>query len=441
MKKIWITLKTTLERTTSSIAFIPTLFAVSGLLLSLLTVTLEYDPAVVDLKGNIDFLLVKNIEDGRLVLGTAVSSIISLMVFSFSMVMIVLSQASSTLSPRILPGLISNKPHQIILGFYLGTILYSLIMIVNFQGDSEYTIPALGILISMILSVGCLSLFIYFIHSISKSIQVDSILNTIFEETLNQLEVSDYKDPQSTDLVPAMDDWEEILTLKSGYLKNMKIRDLLNFAKENDFQVGISKHVGVFIVKDYPYLKINCKEKLSKKTIANIRACFTFYTEDQVKDHYFFGFKQISEIAAKALSPGINDPGTAIKSLDLLSVLFIKRMEISEPMYALDKNEVPRIFFSPVMLEELILHNLIPIREFGKSDVLVMVKLLEVLKNMVFADREKKKYTDTLSETIKSIIQCADSALKNSLDREQVNLLIRIIDKTFSEKQVLKHLE
>ncbi|NIU61616.1 MAG: DUF2254 domain-containing protein, partial [Pseudomonas stutzeri] len=59
----------------------------------------------------------------RLILGTLVGGIISLMVFSFSMVMVVLNSAASSLSPRVIPALISSRSHQVVLGVYLGTII------------------------------------------------------------------------------------------------------------------------------------------------------------------------------------------------------------------------------------------------------------------------------------------------------------------------------
>ncbi|ERM82695.1 hypothetical protein P872_06690 [Rhodonellum psychrophilum GCM71 = DSM 17998] len=441
MKNIWYTLKISLHRTTSSIAFIPTLFAFCGLALSFLVASVEYEPWVLDFKEKIGFLLIGSLDNGRLILGTLVASTISLMVFSFSMVMIVLSQASSSLSPRVLPGLISNKPHQIILGFYLATILFSLIMIINFQAEGEYKIPSLGILFAMAFGITSLTLFIYFIHSISKSIQVETILHNIFKSTLHQIGLRDQKEPQQEIQIPDQGNaWLDICTKRAGYLKKVNEEDLILLADKHDFQLSICSPIGQFLVEGYPFLKVNAGQKLPETVNAEIMGCFTFYFDDEVEDHYMFGFKQVSEIATKALSPGINDPGTAIKALDLLSVLFIRLMAIHESLVVSGKDGKARIFHSPVKLEELIFQNLIPIREFGKKDVLVMVKLLEVLKNMVFADRNDGKFTEPLLKTVQSCIQCADAALKNSLDREQINSLIQHIEKTGGEKYRLEHL-
>ena len=112
------------QRIIHSLAFYPTLIAIGFFLLCLLTMAIEYQPWMMALKGYFDLGLVRNADNARLILGTLVAGILSLMVFSFSMVMVVLNQAGSNLSPRVIPGLITKRSHQVVLGFYLGTTMY-----------------------------------------------------------------------------------------------------------------------------------------------------------------------------------------------------------------------------------------------------------------------------------------------------------------------------
>ena len=124
-------LKTSYIHIINSIAFYPAIITFGFLLFSFFIMRIEYTPFIIDLKKGLSPMLVNGIDDARLILGTIVGSIFSLMVFSFSMVMLVLNRASSTLSPRVIPGLITQKSHQIVLGVYMGTIVYSLILIIN----------------------------------------------------------------------------------------------------------------------------------------------------------------------------------------------------------------------------------------------------------------------------------------------------------------------
>ena len=62
----------------------------------------------------------------------------------------------------------------------------------------------------------------------------------------------------------------------------------------------------------------------------------------------------MSEIAVKALSPGINDPGTAIKTVDLLSVLLSRRLALSERDFASLPDEPPRLCYQELPLDQLL---------------------------------------------------------------------------------------
>jgi uncharacterized membrane protein len=104
------------------------------------------------------------------------------------MVMVVSNNASASLSPQVIPGLISDKGHQKTLGFSLGTILYSLLLITSIEQNSTTRIPSLGVLISLGFGIACLGLFVHFIHSISRSIQVEYILNNLYHTTLKKLD-------------------------------------------------------------------------------------------------------------------------------------------------------------------------------------------------------------------------------------------------------------
>ena len=418
-------LRTSYIQTINSIAFYPSIIAFGFLLFSFFIMRIEYTPFIIDLKKGISAMLVNGLEDARLILGTIVGSIFSLMVFSFSMVMLVLNSASSTLSPRVIPGLITQKSHQVVLGVYLGTIIYSLILIINIQSKTaEYQIPTLGILLSMIFSILCLGMFIYFIDSISKSIQVDNILQRIFQKTKYQIEKSGIA--QKPFQMPNTDGWCTVHADSSGYLKQVEYGQLRNVCQANDITIEITENPGFFFVAGFPIAKVN--KPVNKEIAKDIRNCFMFYIEEHVSDHYLFGFKQISEIAVKALSPGINDPATAIKAIDMLSILFIDKMSLNEKNYILDSDGKLLVFFRAPTLEELLFINLTPIREYGKQDATIMLKILESLKNLAYADKIAQQYQGLLTKYMQSMILSAVNNIKNDLDIEQIDISINRIN-------------
>lgn len=168
----------------SKIAFYPTLLAVSGFLFALLMMYFEIHGISRKSMEIFPQLIVENGDTALTVLSACLGGLISLMVFSFSMVMLLLSQASSNYSPRLLPGLISNKKHQFILGIFLSSILYIIFTLFSIEpSDQKYALPGVSVLLGIVFTISCLVAFIYFIHNISQSIQINNILDTVFLES------------------------------------------------------------------------------------------------------------------------------------------------------------------------------------------------------------------------------------------------------------------
>ncbi|HET8859965.1 DUF2254 domain-containing protein [Marivirga sp.] len=425
-------------RIINSIAFYPTLLSILFLIISLIIIQVEYSEYLIGLKEKLSIYLVNNSENARLILGTIVGSIISLMVFSFSMVMVVLNRATATLSPRVLPGLISNRFHQIVLGVYLGTIIFSLLLIVNIDApDREFQVPSLGILISMILSISCLGLFVYFIHSISEKIQVDNILNELKKSTYNTIKEFDIKDDKKRksqfDPKPNFEGWFKQKANKSGFLKRISYKSLAAFCQKNEVRVKMQIKTGTYLVEHYPYALTD--KELDKKQNKELLACFTLYTEEHISDHFSFGFGQISEIAVKALSTGINDPGIAIRAIDLLSELFIQLILIEQQVYIKDKDDNISVYLKPITFEDILFQNFTPIRNYGKGDVLVMLQILASLEKMLEVDYEKKLYFKEIYNFLRSSIKCCEEQFDDNLDREQLNKIINRINLKLTNNQ------
>ena len=416
----------------NSIAFYPTIISIGFVILSIVIMRIEFNEYVIESKKSISQFLVHDEENARLILGTIVGSLISLMVFSFSMVMVVLNSATSTLSPRVLPGLISNKFHQIVLGFYTGSIVFSLVLIININSpEVEYSVPSLGILISLSLSVTCLALFVYFIHSISQKIQVENILDGIYFNTKIQLKQMVQEAYYGC---PNTDDWFDCNSDQSGYLKMIDLTSLKRFCEKENVVIHVKQHLGAFLIKNQPMLKLD--RPISDELKKELMALFVLYTEERVADHYLFGFKQISEIAVKALSPGINDPGTAIKAIDLLTDLFILRMAVSEKCAFMNTNGKVCVYLEPIKVRELLLQTMIPIRIYGKSDIYVIKSLLKGVSAILFSLEDQEEYQNILHEMCESIMSSSD-CYHSKVDFELINESLKGVNRYFSkEKQI-----
>ena len=418
-------------------AFYPSVIGMGFIALAILVMSVEFMEPVMWFKERISLIIVKDPADARLLLGTIIGSIISLMVFSFSMVMVVLNQISGALSPRVVPGLVTNKWHQTVLGVYLGTILFSLLLVLNMHQDGNAEeLPALGILFSMASAMISLLLFVYFIHSISNSIQVDYIVNKIYRKTIHKMEENGAE--QIAEL-PETDRWMELKLINPGYLKRIEIRRLKAICKREDLQAHITRRIGYYFVEGYPILKVS--KEVSEEVGKELLDCLVFYIEEHVEDHYVFGFKQLNEIAVKALSPGINDPGTAAKVINLMSDLFVTRLRLEDFLVYRDHEENPRLYLEEPTLNELFLNNLIPIREYGKKDAHTLFTLLLSLKNILRADCLDGHEKKVVIQFTRSVVETCDFELNNKLDKKFINEVIDLINQQVGKEDKVEYLK
>lgn len=415
------------QRIIHSLAFYPTLIASGFFLLCLLTMAAEYQPWMMAFKDRFDLGLVSNADNARLILGTLVTGILSLMVFSFSMVMVVLNNAAASLSPRVIPSLVSNKGHQKTLGFYLGTILYALLLITTIEQGNNERIPSLGVLITLALGIVCLGLFVHFIRSISQSIQVEHILGNLYNTSLEKLDACGVA-PQW----PDDSEWITVHAQRNGYFKELNVKEVNTLLQRHQVRMTVLAHRGFFVSEGHPLFRL--ERPLDEAVCQQLLDCFDFFIEEYASTHYFFGCRQMSEIAVKALSPGINDPGTAIKTVDLLSVLLSRRLALSERDFASLPDEPPRLCYQELSLDQLLLQLLGPIRAYGATDVCVLVSLLQAFKNLLHRPASREQRTDLLRHA-RSVRDSAERHLSEQRDREEINHFIVRINRTLQDSE------
>ena len=396
----------------SRIAFYPTLLSIVGFLFALFMMYLEGQGISKKMLGIIPQLMVENGDTALTVLSACLGGLISLMVFSFSMVMLLLSQASNNYSPRLLPGLISDKRHQLILGIFLSSILYIIFTLFSIQPSEEkYTLPGVSVLLGIIFTITCLVSFIYFIHNISQSIQINNILDNIFVEARNRLTHLVETEEKSQKSFPNTENWNEYKIGHSGYFQNVSTENILEICEKHDTKIYIIIPKGLFILSKAVFLK--SEKKLEKDVVDSIFANISFARGELVDDNYILAFKQITEIAVKAMSPGINDPGTAINAIDYLTELFSLRMQKSdESIFSKDEKELLQI--ATVSFRELVYYIMASLRTYCKHDPIMVQKLLWMLTYL-----EKQP---TVSENYLQIIKKEKEVLlaqaKTSLDSE-----------------------
>jgi len=376
--KLWINNR--FQKVLNSIAFYPAFIGLLFLVLSFFVIQFDYSDAGKDLKSRFDYLTLKDASTARTIISAIAAGILSLTVFSFSMVMIVLNQAASQMSNRVLDKLIGNRFQQIVLGIYIGTIVYALFLLSTIRDiDSGIYIPAISTYLLILITIFDIFLFIYFLHYITQSVKYKVIIERIYNDTKESLEDSCRlkKEP------PKAAEFETDHIVKStapGIYTGFDERSIIKICSEYDCCVYMIHIPGTFILEGVSLFKLN--KQIPDKAKDDILKSMYIDNDESIDQNFFFGFRQLSEVAVKALSPGINDPGTAIESMRALFRLYTYRISFFPANVIEDENSIPRIVLQELAFEKIFTDTLLPIWDYGKNDRMIQHELFQLLNQL-----------------------------------------------------------
>ncbi|TDX31680.1 putative membrane protein [Modicisalibacter xianhensis] len=384
-----------LNRFRQSIAYLTSLITLVYLGLALLVVLLPVDASV--LPNFLEFVNFDDPDTARTLLATLIAGMISLMVFSFSMVMSVLSQAGGNFSHKLVFGLVTERRHQQVLGHYLGTILFILVLLmVPEDGRTPDLWRSLAVYLGAAMVIHCLALFVYFIHNASQSVQINAVTQELHRSALQSMQGLQARQEQSrwcyisNRQVPA--DCHVIHARQSGYIQRTHLDELANLARQANATIHFNFTLGDFIVRGFPILQIETARSLDDDWCNAVRSHLEYVEGESIQDLYVNGLTQLMEIAIKALSPGINDPGTARLCLHQITELLCERLRFQPCNTLADETGQVRVTWREESLESLLYKLYTPILHYGRDDVSIGLALLQSLKTLsLFADAEQRE--------------------------------------------------
>ncbi|MGK9064281.1 DUF2254 domain-containing protein [Stutzerimonas chloritidismutans] len=404
------------KRITESIAFYPVIITAVYALIAAAVLTLENSSMAAPVSERLPAGL-RDPDTGREILGTLVTSIVSLTVFSFSMVMVVLNGAAARLTPRVLPGLISDTRNRVILGIYLGSTLYYLLLISVIDTKDSTSIPSVGVALAVLMGIFNLAMFVVFIRSVSQSIQVDWVLNQLYQGAYANLEK---RKKRLSDAGPFPDaaGWWCLPASRPGYLRAVNERRLGELLSKRGLVAVIQVEPGFFLVEGHPLIRFS--EPLDEHEQAWATDCFDFHNNEFASANVSYGMRQMAEIAVKAISPAINDPGTAMRAVNLISVLLQRIGGVPPYDVGCFDEGVPRLFYPQLAMPRMLETVIAPIRVYASQDPLVIITLLQCMKNALH-DSPSDEQIEAIHEEIRALRDQADAEVANWRDRQAVN--------------------
>lgn len=376
----------------SSYWFVPTAMATISIALSLGTTAFD---AVLphDVIEKIGWLYSGGPEGARSILSTVAGSMITTAGVVFSITIVVLSLTSSQFGPRLLGNFIRDTGTQVVLGTFIATFIYCLFTLrVVRSGDSGSFVPHLSITVAFVLALASTAVLIYFIHHISTSIQADSIITAVYQELdaaidrhLPEQQEHGAGEPGRNDVRAALpeefdrDGWP-VAADNSGYLQAIDHDGLMRTAVENDLILSLHTRPGKFIAAGEHLVTVWPREHWDEKLAARVNSSFIQGRQRTDEQDMEYSIHQLVEVALRALSPGINDPFTAMTCINWLSAALgrIAQRKLPSALHYDDKGNL-RLLSVPVTFAEIVEAAFGQIRNAAANHVQVILCLLDAI--------------------------------------------------------------
>jgi len=377
----------------SSFWFIPSLLAIASIFLAIQVASYEVAPT----KNHIPFLPNAGIPlaSARLVLSTIAGSMITVASLVFSMTLIALSLISQQLGPRVLLRFMDDRPTQIVMGLFIATFLFSVIVLFRIDNNAvSGRVPGLSVLSSAGLAFISLGMMIHFVHHTANRIQADVLiaalgndLNASSQSLISShdrsFEIADADEIAEFDKQFDGKSAQAICAASSGYLSGFDVVTACRLGHEHGLHFKARSRLGSFVLEGTPVLDVSGIdasddnfEELSQQIQNLLRLNQRRTPEASIE----FELNALVEVALRALSPGVNDPYTAMASIDRLSDgLRILMKQKSPYRVSRDTDDDIRFAFMPAPFERYLEVALAAIIEMAEGNTLVMKKIDETL--------------------------------------------------------------
>ena len=344
---------------------------------------------------SLQFLYKTSPESARALLTTIASSMITVTSIAFSITVVALTLASSQFGPRLIRNFMMDKGTQAVLGVFVSTYLYCLLVIQATKSLTEHAfVPGMSVYVAVILAFLSVAVLIFFIHHVARSIQADYVIDSVYCELRisidrlfpNAVKGSEMTVIQTPQYQKTYLNRQEIMARSSGYVQALEVKHLVSLAQKHDMVIEVLHMPGDFVIQNTPVLVVFCQSTelpLAEQKLLQMIIQGSQRTPVQDPE---FAIHQLVEIAVRALSPGINDPYSAITCVDKLSAILCELSERPFPQSSkFDDTGAIRVTTNAIKYSGLAEAAFNQIRQYSKDSIAVTIRLLESLDNLALA--------------------------------------------------------
>ncbi len=382
-------------------------------------------------------------EGARALLSTISGSMMTVAALTFSITIVGLTTASQQFGPRLLRNFISDRGYQVVLGTFLAAFVYCLLVLrtVTEVGE-EYFVPYVSLAVAILLAVAGVGVLVYFIHHAAFSLRAENVVAATGRELKAAIER----------LYPERSTWagsragkdsrelpkgfptgaHDVSAVTSGYIQTIDYNGLTKVAKENGLILRLERRPGHFVTEEGVLFQSWPDRVVDEEVLQALNKCFVVGPHRPLAQDVESAVEQLVELALRALSPGINDPDTAILCIDQLTDALARAAERDIPPALLPVEGEVCLVTYPLTFIDLVDQALSRIRQYGRGSVPVTVRLLEAIA-AVGPRLQHEAGRRALLAQAHMLKRSSDEAIPEAEDRRVVDMRFRAAEKALND--------
>lgn len=372
----------------------------------------------------------------RTVLAAIAGSLITVTALTFSLTVVTLQLASSQFSPRLLRTFTRDRFVHATLALFLATFAYALTVLrtVRTANDDQQTfVPHASVTVAFALTLASVICLVLFLAHLAGKIRVETLLRDVHTDATHTARhvLTERRSGSGTDApFPAIPpNSVPVLAAASGFLSRVDEDAMLAAATDTDTVIVIDQPPGGSVIAGTPVGAAwpRAADAFDTDTAAALttrvsRAISTHFEPTAAQD-VGFGLRQLTDVAIKALSPGINDPTTAIHALGHSAALLceLTQRDLGNRILRDDQHRIRVVLRGPSLRDLLDLAVAQP-RRYGAADPLVLARLLTLLRELAWIV-ELPDHRRAITDQLTRLMATADAQGYDPTERHRLTTL------------------
>lgn len=380
-----------LDELRESYWFLPTTLALGAIVLSLGTGWVDVNLAL-DLPDGFGFGLYIDSESARALLQTVAGAVIGVAGTAFSILIAAVVFASGQFGPRIVGNFMRDRRNQFALGVFLATFLYCLLVLRLVTPDQ---VPRLSLVTAFLLTLASVGTLIHFFHHASDSIRLSAIISKVGTSLLDHIKRRFPDDPEDhpagdVEIPRAPADAVPVEAEATGYLRIVDFDGLVALAHYQGLCLRVDRKPGDFIVSRRAIAWV-WPAAAAEDAVEDIRSAFEVGPSRTPAQDLRFLAQQLIDVAERGLSPGINDPRTAMSCLDWLAaaLALAERGDIRPPVLC-DEEGNPRVVLARESFADFAEFILGRLRPHFQTEYSAAMHMMEALGSLILEARTEE---------------------------------------------------